>query len=60
MQANRLPLEGIRVADFTWFGAGPIYTESLANHGAQVIRVESQAHIDGLRVAHPMPEGKYT
>ena len=60
MQANRLPLEGIRVADFCWFGAGPIYTESLANHGAQVIRVESQAHIDGLRLAHPMPEGKYT
>jgi crotonobetainyl-CoA:carnitine CoA-transferase CaiB-like acyl-CoA transferase len=60
MQANRLPLEGIRVADFTWFGAGPIYTEILANHGAQVVRVESQAHIDGLRAAHPMPEEKYT
>jgi len=60
MQANRRPLEGIRVADFSWFGAGPIYTENLANHGAQVIRVESQAHIDGLRLAHPMPEGKYT
>jgi crotonobetainyl-CoA:carnitine CoA-transferase CaiB-like acyl-CoA transferase len=60
MHTNKLPLEGIRVTDFTWFGAGPIYTEILANHGAQVIRVESQAHIDGLRVAHPMPEGKYT
>lgn len=60
MQANRLPLEGVRVADFSWFGAGPIYTENLANHGAQVVRVESQAHIDGLRLAHPMPEGKYT
>jgi benzylsuccinate CoA-transferase BbsF subunit len=60
MQADRRPLEGIRVADFSWFGAGPIYTENLANHGAQVVRVESQAHIDGLRVAHPMPEGKYT
>jgi len=60
MQTNRLPLESIRVADFTWFGAGPIYTQILANHGAQVIRVESQARIDGLRVAHPMPEGRYT
>jgi crotonobetainyl-CoA:carnitine CoA-transferase CaiB-like acyl-CoA transferase len=60
MTADTLPLTGVRVADFTWFGAGPIYTQVLANHGAQVIRVESQAHIDGLRLAHPMPEGKYT
>jgi crotonobetainyl-CoA:carnitine CoA-transferase CaiB-like acyl-CoA transferase len=60
MSKDQLPLTGVRVADFTWFGAGPIYTQVLANHGAQVIRVESQAHIDGLRLAHPMPEGKYT
>ena len=60
MTGDNLPLAGIRVADFTWFGAGPIYTQVLANHGAQVIRVESQSHIDGLRLAHPMPEGKYT
>jgi len=60
MTKDDLPLAGIRVTDFTWFGAGPIYTEILANHGAQVIRIESQAHIDGLRLAHPMPEGKYT
>ncbi|MBI1886508.1 MAG: CoA transferase [Chloroflexi bacterium] len=50
-----LPLAGIRVADFTWFGAGPIYTEVLANYGAEVIRVESQARLDGLRLMHPMP-----
>ena len=60
MTNDQLPLTGIRVADFTWFGAGPIYTQILANHGAQVIRVESQTHIDGLRLAHPMPEGKFT
>lgn len=55
MSENSLPLAGIRVADFTWFGAGPIFTEALANHGAQVIRVESQARLDGLRIAHPQP-----
>jgi len=60
MSKDDLPLAGVRVADFTWFGAGPIYTAVLAHHGAQVIRIESQSHIDGLRLAHPMPEGKYT
>src|SRR3989304_4360634 len=60
MSKGELPLAGIRVADFTWFGAGPIYPQVLANHGPQVIRVESQSRIDGLRLAHPMPEGKYT
>lgn len=60
MANNDLPLAGVRVADFCWFGAGPIYTEMLANHGAQVVRVESQSRVDGLRAAHPMPEGKFT
>jgi benzylsuccinate CoA-transferase BbsF subunit len=60
MTKNDQPLAGIRVTDFTWFGAGPIYTEMLASHGAQVVRVESMSRFDGLRAAHPMPEGKYS
>lgn len=53
-----LPLTGIRVADFSWFGAGPIAGQTLARFGAEVIRVESEARLDGLRVAQPLALGK--
>ena len=44
-----LPFEGIRVADFTAFWAGPIVGSFLAMLGADVIHVESPAHPDGIR-----------
>lgn len=47
------PLEGIRVADFSWFGAGPIAGNTLSTYGAEVIRVESETKIDALRRVHP-------
>jgi len=53
-----LPLTSIRVADFSWFGAGPIAGEVFANLGAQVIRIESESHMDGLRLGQPVPPGK--
>jgi crotonobetainyl-CoA:carnitine CoA-transferase CaiB-like acyl-CoA transferase len=58
----KLPLEGIRVADFSWFGAGPIAAQTLCTFGAEVVRVESETKIDSLRVVQPFalnPDGSY-
>lgn len=43
-----LPLKGLRIADFTWFGAGPMGTRPLAHYGAEVIIIESETR-GGLR-----------
>ncbi|HLZ68637.1 MAG TPA: CoA transferase [Dehalococcoidia bacterium] len=53
-----LPLSGLRVIDFSTTVAGPSAARHLADFGAQVIKVESQAHPDTLRAATPFPERK--
>ncbi|MEX2247046.1 MAG: CoA transferase [Dehalococcoidia bacterium] len=53
-----LPLSGLKVADFSWFGAGPICGENLSSFGATVVRIESESHIDGIRIVAPFAAGK--
>ncbi len=49
-----LPFEGLKVADFSWIGVGPISAKYLGDHGATVVRVESTTHPDKLRLVAPM------
>jgi benzylsuccinate CoA-transferase BbsF subunit len=51
-------LAGLRVVDFCWVGAGAIVTKVLAEHGAEVIKVESRSRLDNLRVAPPFRPGR--
>jgi crotonobetainyl-CoA:carnitine CoA-transferase CaiB-like acyl-CoA transferase len=53
-----LPLEGLNVADFSWVGVGPISGKYLADHGANVIRIESATKADNLRTAGPYKDNE--
>ncbi len=49
--------EGLKVADFSWVGAGPLISRELSNLGATVLRMESESHIDPLRIIPPWKDG---
>ena len=54
---GELPFAGLKVVDFAWVGVGPITTKFLADHGATVIRVESESRPDVLRGSVPAKDG---
>jgi len=58
MSSAALPLTGVKVADFSWFGAGPICAAAMGYFGADVVRVESETRVDGLRTILPFATGK--
>ena len=48
------PLHNVRVVDLGSAWAGPMAGHLLADMGAEVIKVESRARIDGMRLGRPM------
>lgn len=55
---SSLPFAGIHVLDFTWYAVGPVTTKYLADYGADVVRIESAARLDGLRLAPPWKDAQ--
>ncbi len=52
----RRALDGLKVADFAWVGVGPIMSKALADHGADVIHIESSQRLDVLRTIGPFKD----
>lgn len=50
--------EGVKIADFTWLGVGPIAMKFMANMGATVIHIESYTRPDICRVSPPYKDWK--
>ena len=48
---RKLPLEGIKIADFSAFWAGPVAVNILDALGADVVKIESIQRPDGMRFA---------
>lgn len=56
-EGDRLPLAGLRVANFGWAWAGPAAGQVLGILGAEVYKIETRARIDINRTLPPFAEG---
>jgi len=54
--SEQLPFDGVKVADFSWIMVGPTTAKYLADHGATVVRVETERPPDRLRAAGPFKD----
>ncbi len=54
--ASTLPFAGMKFADFSWIGVGPITAKTFADHGALVVHIESENPIDRLRMVGPFKD----
>jgi crotonobetainyl-CoA:carnitine CoA-transferase CaiB-like acyl-CoA transferase len=55
-----LPLEGIKILDFTRLLPGPLGTHMLSQMGAEVIKIESPKRMDYTRQYQPQINGVST
>ena len=55
---DRLPFDGIKVADFSWIWVGPTTAKYFADHGATVVRVETENPPDRVRTIGPFKDGE--
>jgi crotonobetainyl-CoA:carnitine CoA-transferase CaiB-like acyl-CoA transferase len=55
---RRRPLDGVRIIDFAWIGAGSYTTKILGDLGAEVVKIESTKKVDDLRLSAPYKDGK--
>lgn len=51
-------LDGLKIADFSWVGAGPRSTKDLADNGATVVKIESAKRLDLGRRSPPFAHGE--
>jgi crotonobetainyl-CoA:carnitine CoA-transferase CaiB-like acyl-CoA transferase len=57
LRANdSLPFDGVKFADFSWIGVGPITAKAFADHGATVVHVETDKPADRLRLVGPFKD----